>query len=439
MTRTPPSRRPETTARRSSRLFEPLRIAFAKYLFRRGHPDRQRYTKVSEVRRFVRFLEAGGRKRLLPLSRTWARRYERHRLDELRERRGARSAANMGHHVRGALQAFYGFLETRGGVPHGQRSAAPRDPLDASTEGYLRFLRETRGFADCTVAFRQRPMKRFLRFVRRAGRRHPCEIDLSLVDAFFSQILSGRTHSFVYSHVLSVRGYLRYLFLTGVHPKDLASLVESPVSFRQARLPRTIGEKDIRRVLSEIDPGTPKGRRDRAMFLLLVALGLRPHEAALLRTKDVDLDRGSVLVPAAKSSPQRRVPLPPVLRSAIAQYLLRDRPADAPTDRLFLYMRAPWRPFRSGETLATILGRYFARAGLTERGLTVYALRHAFAQRLMERKVSLAVIRDLMGHRSISTTFLYLKVDLHHLREVARLPTVRRLAGLLLRDGSRTP
>jgi site-specific recombinase XerD len=280
---------------------------------------------------------------------------------------------------------------------------------------------------------------KFLRFVRRAGRRHPREIDLSLVDAYFSQILPGRSRSFVSKHVAVVTGYLHFVFLTGVHPRNLAPLVETPVSFRQARLPRTIEKKDIQRVLSEIDPGTPKGRRDRAMFLLLVVLGLRPQEVSLLRTRDVDLDRGSVRVPSAKSSPERRVPLPPVPRSAIAEYLRRDRPADAPSDRLFLCMTAPWRPFRSGSSLAIPLGLYFARAGLTDRGITVYALRHAFAQRLMERKVSLAVIRDLMGHRSIETTCLYLKVDLHHLREVARLPAVHHLAGLLLRDASRLP
>ena len=102
-------------------------------------------------------------------------------------------------------------------------------------------------------------------------------------------------------------------------------------------------------------------------------------------------------------------------------------------------MLAPWRPFRSGSTLAGALRLYFVRVGLTERGLTVYALRHAFAQRLVERGVPIAVIRDIMGHRSIETTALYLKVDLHHLREVARLPSVRHLASLLLRDGSRTP
>ncbi len=438
MTRTPPSRRPRIPPRRPSRLFEPLRFAFAEYLFRRGHPDSQRYAKISEVRRFVRFLETRGRKRLLPLSRTWAQRYERRRRDELRERRGVQSAVNRIYHVRSSLRDFYGFLETRGGVPR-RRSTPPRDSLRATIEEYLRFLRETRGLDDSTVIAYGKPIARFLHFVRRAGKQDPGEIDLALVDAFFCRILPGRSRSFVYHHVTAVTGYLRFVFLTGAHPRNLAPLVETPVSFRQARLPRTIGKKDIQRILSEIDGETAKGRRDRAMLLLLVALGLRPHEVALLRSKDVDLNRGSVRVPAAKNSPERRLPLPSLLRSAIAEYLQRDRPADALSDRLFLCMPAPWRPFRAGRTLAAILRRYFVRTGLTDRGITVYALRHAFAQRLLERRVPLAVIRDLMGHRSIATTCLYLKVDLHHLREVARLSTVHYLADLLLRGESRTP
>jgi len=71
---------------------------------------------------------------------------------------------------------------------------------------------------------------------------------------------------------------------------------------------------------------------------------------------------------------------------------------------------------RNGAVLVTSMKRFFHSTGIAA---SAHAIRHAFATRLMEHDTPIKTIADLLGHKSINTTFIYTKVDLKHLRLVA--------------------
>ncbi len=163
------------------------------------------------------------------------------------------------------------------------------------------------------------------------------------------------------------------------------------------------------------DPTHPLGLRDRAMFELTYACGLRVEEVVSLRCTDVDHD-GEQLRVEGKGRKTRFVPVGEVALVAVRDYLERGRPklAAASADRsqdvdgqLFLS--------KSGRRLHTSdvrrrLRVWTARAGV-EGGASPHALRHSFATHLLDGGADLRSIQELLGHASVSTTQVYTRVE----------------------------
>src|SRR5262249_21147588 len=95
---------------------------------------------------------------------------------------------------------------------------------------------------------------------------------------------------------------------------------------RRQRLPRALGERAVRRLVSAPDPWTTKGRRDRALLELLYGTGLRLSECVRLDLQDLDLEQGTLLVRDGKGKQDRYVPLAGRARAALDLYLREARP-----------------------------------------------------------------------------------------------------------------
>jgi integrase/recombinase XerC/integrase/recombinase XerD len=205
-------------------------------------------------------------------------------------------------------------------------------------------------------------------------------------------------------------------------PADLVATPRQP-----SRLPRVLRSKEVQTLLESIPAGTPLELRDRAMFELVYACGLRVQELVSARVADIDYD-GEQLRVEGKGRKTRYVPVGELALEALRVYIDRGRPAligaggatpvDAitPVDaarpvegRLFLS--------RSGLPLNTSdvrrrLGKWTTRAGVAgAAGVAPHALRHSFATHLLDGGADLRSIQELLGHASVSTTQVYTRVE----------------------------
>lgn len=213
----------------------------------------------------------------------------------------------------------------------------------------------------------------------------------------------------------SLRSLFRTLVEHGELQQNPADLLSAP---RKAqRLPYVLKPVEVAALLDRIPADTALALRDRALFELAYASGLRAEELVMLDVGSIEFDGECVRV-EGKGSKTRIVPAGEPALKAIARYLERARPALATAESdgaLFLS--------KSGRRLSTSdvrrRLRVWARqaAGVsTAGGVSPHALRHSFATHLLENGADLRSIQELLGHASISTTQVYTRVESARLR-----------------------
>ena len=143
--------------------------------------------------------------------------------------------------------------------------------------------------------------------------------------------------------VTAVRSLLRFLHLRGRIPAPMDGAAPAAAGWHRPPLTRRIRPGDVAAILASCDRGTHAGRRDYAILMLLARLGLRAGEAAAARVGDIDWRAGEILV-RGKGGRDERLPLPPDVGAAIADYCRHARPEAAASGMLFLHVRAPYGP-----------------------------------------------------------------------------------------------
>ena len=234
----------------------------------------------------------------------------------------------------------------------------------------------------------------------------------------FAGVLSERgvSKSTIARKLASARSFYRHLVDRGELEASPADLVTSPK--RDQYLPRVLKEEDVAGLLDSIPASTPLELRDRAIFELAYATGLRAEELTALDVGDADFDAEELRV-HGKGGKERVVPIGEQAWRTLNAYLERGRPllareGDAAERAIFLS--------KSGRRLGTAdlrrrLRAWAQRAGLPP-GATPHTLRHSFATHLLEGGADLRTIQELLGHSTISTTQTYTRVESRRLRKV---------------------
>ncbi|QOV92114.1 tyrosine-type recombinase/integrase [Humisphaera borealis] len=191
------------------------------------------------------------------------------------------------------------------------------------------------------------------------------------------------------------------------------------------KLPVVLSSEEVQRLL-EAPPGdTAIGLRDRAILALLYGTGIRASECAGLNEADVDLSEREIRV-RGKGGHERSVPLNSSVVEVLTSYR-QQRGEVEPRDRFFQSRRG------QGMSRGAIYERVkkYARLSRIPKEISPHKLRHTFATHLVRRGVDLVTIRDLLGHRSITSTQVYLHVTAEDLRAAADQHPIGDLAGLL--------
>jgi integrase/recombinase XerD len=291
-------------------------------------------------------------------------------------------------------------------IPANQLSDADR----AAVDSFLERIWSEQGLADNTLASYRRDLEGLARYLSKNGSSLDRCTRESLYRYLAERSARGGRRGTGYTARSNARllSTLRHFYRTrlrdGLIKEDPTLLLDAPKLPRS--LPKALSEANIDALIAAPDVTTPLGLRDRAMFELIYATGLRVSELIGIRTEQLNLRQGVVRV-TGKGGKERLVPLGEQAQDWIERYYKESRPAllrGTVVDEVFVSNR------RAGMTRQMFwftVKRYATVAGIDAKRISPHVLRHCFATHLLNHGADLRALQMLLGHSSLSTTQIY--------------------------------
>ena len=221
----------------------------------------------------------------------------------------------------------------------------------------------------------------------------------------------------VYRNLRFLKGLFRAIYFEELTDKDYSK--EMPkLYFKDADFsPPVWTEDEINRILNAVDQGSPIGKRDYAMLLLVARTGIRNSDLRRLKLTDINWDTKEISFEQYKAKQPLTLPLLEDVGWAIIEYLKNGRPkTDCPN--VFVTHNKPYVEFKS---CYYRLKEYLNDAGITvnqDKNIGVHSLRHTLVNRLLEENVPTDTISAILGHGSPESINNYLHTDIKTLNNV---------------------
>ena len=291
-------------------------------------------------------------------------------------------------------------------------------PVEVLLDEYRDYLARERGLVPGSIVLRARVARLFLGSLAEPLDQTLAELAPADVTGFVvDQCRVGR-HGIAWakSFISGLRSLLVFLHVTGRVAGPLVDSVPSVASWRLSSLPRGLEREQVRALLASCDRGTPVGRRDHAILMLLSRLGLRACEIAVLSLDDIDWHTGDLVI-HGKGGQVDRLPLPHDVGEALADHLLGERDGRGTHREVFLRAFAPRGPM-APSSIGDVVGNACVRVGIPRAG--THRLRHTLASELLAAGAPLTEIAPVLRHTNLSSTAIYAKVDRTALRTLSR-------------------
>ncbi|TJX12759.1 integrase [Tissierella creatinini] len=270
---------------------------------------------------------------------------------------------------------------------------------------------------DTTLKHYDDELGRFLLFLDQNSFNSLNELDPSSIlnyCGYFSSYSSAVRHN-AFS---TLRVFLRYLFNEKLVDDDFSELVPTVSHRRGCKIPTSYTNEEVDILLKSIDRSSPIGKRDYAIILIAIRLGLRSSDIRLMKFSSIHWEKNTIELTMEKTKELIVLPLLKDVGEAIIEYIKYGRP-NCEIESIFVTHVAPIKIIGpSGMT--AIVRRNANNAGID---CSVYgkggphSLRSTLATHLLENNIPLPVISEILGHKNTRTTEVYLKLDIPHLRK----------------------
>lgn len=287
---------------------------------------------------------------------------------------------------------------------------------------YIEYCVKTKGLSQYTIRQRrQQILQFFIKFPRLWRPSLIKRLSIKDIHDYFINSVSRISSHEKRNLTSGLRDFFRFLFVKGYHQQDLSIYVPKLVMPRLAGYPKGLPWDVIKKLLKSPDRRTPRGKRDYAILLMLSRYGVRPRQLIYLKLGDINWKKRTILIRAIKGGKDVLVPLYPDIAKALLSYFRAGRMKANPSVQevfLTLVLHREQVPFIT--PFPWMFDRYLEKIHYSGPQWSggPSAIRHSVASKLLSEKNSLKSIADLLGHRSIETTFIYAKVDLKRLSEL---------------------
>ena len=288
-----------------------------------------------------------------------------------------------------------------------------------SMDYYVKARSDEYGLSESSIDLYRYQLRQFLLFLETQNIKSIEKISRPSIMKYIEG-LSLASKQNLYRNLSIIKKYLRYIYESGAIKEDFSRIILKPKRIRQPELPSVYTKEEVQKMLTSVERSNPKGKRDYAMLLLVVRYGLRASDICELTFSSLDWTNSKIVLTQQKTKKKLELPLLAEVGEAIIDYLKYGRP-ESVLQYVFLHVIAPFdRLYKS--TLHSIVTQYIRLAGISNkppRKHGPHALRHSLAAVLLEKKIPLPVISEVLGHESVESTRYYIRVDMNSLMQCA--------------------
>ena len=216
-----------------------------------------------------------------------------------------------------------------------------------------------------------------------------------------------------------LRQYFKYAYLNKYVSHPLQYYLPHAPQRAYTKLPTVFTEEQINSLVNSIDTTNPVGKRDYAIMLIGARLGMRIGDIINLKLKDINWNTKEITIIQNKTKEPLVIPLTNDVGWAIIDYLKNGRPI-TDCENIFVVHNAPYKGHPLKSTLRNSFSKALKRAGIKvekENRYGWHSLRHSLASNLLQNKVEITTISNILGHSDPKVIKHYLKVDMNSLRK----------------------
>ena len=286
--------------------------------------------------------------------------------------------------------------------------------MKCEIQEFIDYLHNTRGTSKNTEVSYERDLKKLEQYLTEEGIETGEQVTSTVLNSY---VLYMERRNFAASSIsrsiASIRAFFQFLCQKDGWKENPAEKLKAPKN--EKKLPDILTVEEVDLLLRQPKGNTAKGIRDKAMLELLYATGIRVSELIGLKVNDINLKLG--YLNCSSGGRERVIPFGTTAKQAVENYMAKSRAqllGEGKSDFLFLNC--------SGKSMSRqgfwkVLKGYAASAGI-HQDITPHTLRHSFAAHLVQNGADLKSVQEMMGHSDISTTQIYMNMNIHKIRDV---------------------
>ena len=286
--------------------------------------------------------------------------------------------------------------------------------MKCEIQEFIDYLHNTRGTSKNTEVSYERDLKKLEQYLTEEGIETGEQVTSTVLNSY---VLYMERRNFAASSIsrsiASIRAFFQFLCQKDGWKENPAEKLKAPKI--EKKLPDILTVEEVDLLLRQPKGNTAKGIRDKAMLELLYATGIRVSELIGLKVNDINLKLG--YLNCSSGGRERVIPFGTTAKQAVENYMAKSRAqllGEGKSDFLFLNC--------SGKSMSRqgfwkVLKGYAASAGI-QQDITPHTLRHSFAAHLVQNGADLKSVQEMMGHSDISTTQIYMNMNIHKIRDV---------------------
>ena len=260
-------------------------------------------------------------------------------------------------------------------------------------------------------------LKKFFNFIRKNNICHISKITKENILKYIASI-NNYQQSTKYCIVSGLRSFLRFLYFNNFVKTDLSLFIPKMKINHNNKIPHTIWTaEEIRKILNAINRNSNVGKRDYAILILMINLGLRFSDIKNLKFENIDWQKNIIHLVQSKTRKYITLPLFNDVGLALIDYIKNGR---LNVNSQYIFLNSKNMNFTHTSSFYNIFRKYLKLANIdisNKKCIGTYSLRHSLATTLLQNRVPLSTISGILGHTDINNTAIYLKVDISSLRE----------------------